>query len=192
MYAHSSILGETAICVCTLPNKIDFRTQIAKLKNLKPNAMVLISLQKETPFLLRQMDQLGFDIPIYTDVYVAELQDNLNIPASEKMIYVKPSIAEEEKNSRVKEFNNNYKNKYGKEPDFIAAQSYDGFYLLAEAMKKCDNSEDTLCVKDNLGKIKNFQGIIGDNIEFDINGDITGRSLELKTVKNGQFVKYEE
>jgi len=170
----------------------DFKTQIAKLKNLKPSVLVLISLQKETPFLLRQMDQLGFDIPIYTDVYVAELQDNLNIPISEKMIYIKPSIAEEEKNSHVKEFNNNYKNKYGKEPDFIAAQAYDGLYLLVEAMKKCDNSEDTLCVKDKLGKIKNFQGIIGDNIEFDINGDITGRSLELKTIKNGQFVKYEE
>lgn len=173
-------------------NSTDFKTQIIKIKNLKPSALVLISLQKETPFLLRQMDQLSFYIPIYTDVYVAELQDNLSIPVAEHMIYLKPSIADEIKNSRVKEFNNNYKVKYGNNPDFIAAQAYDGFYLLVQAMKKCDDPEDTICVKNNLTEIKKFQGIIGDSIEFDVNGDITGRSFELKTIKNGQFVKYEE
>lgn len=171
----------------------DFRTQILKIKNLNPKALVLISLQKETPQVLKQMDELDFDIPIYTDVYAAELTDNLGTRSAENIIYLKPKIDLENKENLVaKRFRENYLAKYMREPDFIAAQAYDGLFLIVEAMKKCGNAEDTECIKNNLYKIKDYQGAIGNKISFDINGDILNRPLDIMTIRNGEFVRWEE
>ena len=167
----------------------DFKTQISKIKNSGAKALVLISSQKESPVILTQISQLKLSVPIYTDVYAAELQDNLKISSSEGVIYIKPAI---NNSTQFNLFKQKYLEKYGKNPDFIAAQSYDGFRLLSKALKKCNKEQDTNCIKNELYGIKDFDGVIGDKISFDINGDIQNRALETMTVKNGQFVKYEE
>lgn len=169
----------------------DFKTQLGKIQNSSAQTLVLISLQKETPLLLRQMDETGFEMPIFTDVYAAELTDNLKTKSAEKIIYLKPKIDfENEKNSVAKSFKEKYLQKYGKEPDFVAAQAYDGLRLVVEAMKQCPNPENTECIKEALYKIKNFQGAIGNNLSFNSNGDIVDRPLETMTIKNGKFVLY--
>lgn len=169
----------------------DFKTQITKIKQYSPEAFLMISLQKETPLLLKQMDQLNFNVPIYADVYAAELPDNLTAKVSAGMIYLKPAIDSGNlSNAVAKRFKENYLAKYGKEPDFIAAQAYDGLCLVVEAMKKCDSPENAECIKEQLYSIKNYQGAIGSDLSFDSNGDIVDRPLELKTIKNGQFVPY--
>ena len=169
----------------------DFRTQLVKIKDEQVSILVLISLQKETPILLKQMDELSFNMPIYTDVYTAELSENLKTKNAENMIYIKP-IVDYKENPVANKFREDYLEKHNKEPDFMSAQGYDGLRLLVEAINKCKNSDDTECIKDNLYKIENFQGTIGKNLSFDINGEITDRSLELRTIKNGEFVLYEE
>lgn len=171
----------------------DFRTQLAKIQQMSPKVLVLISLQKETPLLLKQMDQLNFNIPIYTDVYAAELPDNLTTKISSNIIYLKPTIDSNNNDNKIAEqFKKNYLAKYGEDPDFIAAQAYDGLYLIVEAMEKCENYKNTECIKEELYNIKNYQGAIGNSLSFDNNGDIIDRSIELRTIKNGQFVPYEE
>ncbi|MFA5022788.1 MAG: ABC transporter substrate-binding protein [Candidatus Paceibacterota bacterium] len=168
----------------------DFKTQIVKIKNSKPEAILLISLQKETPIILRQMEQLGINLPIYSDIYSAELPDNLKLKIAENLIYLKPVINSGGTNAVAKEFGDNYWKKFGQEPDFVVAQGYDGLNLLTSAMRQCPQPEDTVCVKDNLYKIKNYQGVVSSSISFDLNGDIGDRPLELKTIRNGQFVKF--
>ncbi|MFH1402374.1 MAG: ABC transporter substrate-binding protein [Patescibacteria group bacterium] len=171
----------------------DFRTQLLKIKDKQTAILVLISLQKETPPLLKQMDELNFNIPIYTDVYTAELSENLGARNAENMIYLKPIVDFGDKENLIaNKFREDYLKKYNTEPDFMSAQGYDGLRLLVEAMGKCENLEDTECIKNNLYKITDFQGAIGKNLSFDANGEITDRSLELKTIKNGEFVPYEE
>ncbi len=170
----------------------DFRTIITKIKNSSPKALVLISLQKETPVLLQQMEQMQFNVPIFTDVYAAELPVNLDIKISENIIYLKPIVdLRNDNNSMAKDFATNYLQKYGREPDFIAAQAYDGLRLAVNAMENCGSPTDAECIKDNLYKIKDFRGVIGSNISFDINGDIANRPLGIMTIKNGQFVPLE-
>lgn len=168
----------------------DFRTQIEKLKAVKPVALVLVSLQKETPSLLKQMDQLGLNVPIYTDVYAAELSGNFGTNASQNMVYLKPTFDSINPNNDIAtNFVKDYVTKYGKQPDFIAAQAYDGMNLIATAMKSCKSPSDTKCVKNSLYQIKNWNGAIGTNISFDVNGDITGRSLDIMGIKDNSYIK---
>ena len=61
--------------------------------------------------------------------------------------------------------------------------------IVADAVKSCkgDNSE---CIKSFLYKVKDYPGV-GGLTTFDQNGDVV-KPVILKTVKNGQFVKYEQ
>ncbi|MFA6423631.1 MAG: ABC transporter substrate-binding protein, partial [Patescibacteria group bacterium] len=102
------------------------------------------------------------------------------------IIYIKPAISD---NSQFEQFKQKYSEKYSKSPDFIAAQAYDGFRLMAVALGKCGGDRDTTCIKNSLYSIKDFDAVIGSKISFDINGDIQNRALDVMTIKDGQFVK---
>jgi len=167
----------------------DFRTQLSKIKNSGSDALVLIALQKESPIILTEVGQLKLTIPIYTDVYAAELPDNLKIASAAGVIYIKPDISG---NTQFDAFKKSYVDKYAKEPDFIAAQAYDGFRLVAQALKACNGAGDTDCLKNELYRIKDFDGVIGNKISFDGNGDILNRALQVMTIRDGQFMRLSE
>jgi hypothetical protein len=61
--------------------------------------------------------------------------------------------------------------------------------MLKQAIENCENVNNTSCIKNNLYNIKDFNGASGRST---INGDgDTIKSIILKTVKNGEFVKVE-
>ena len=168
----------------------DFATHLEKIRRSDPDALVLISLQKETPLILKEIDSLEIKIRIYTDVYAAEQEGNLETETSNRIKYVKPGIREDSEIFR--KFAEKYSERYRKQPDFIAAQGYDGAMMLVTAMKQCNNPENTTCVKEQLQNIKNYSGAIGTNLSFDINGDLERRSFDVNTISNGSFVKIGE
>ena len=62
-------------------------------------------------------------------------------------------------------------------------QSYDATKILAEIMKKVGT--DTTKIKDELYKVKDYQGVSG-VISFDSNGDLASASYVTKVVKEGK------
>jgi branched-chain amino acid transport system substrate-binding protein len=80
-----------------------------------------------------------------------------------------------------------YKKKFGVETGGFASLMYDAVHIIANAMKKCEVNTD--CIKTELYNT-NYNGVSG-NITFDKNGDPI-IPIVIKTVKNGQFVPYEE
>ena len=61
--------------------------------------------------------------------------------------------------------------------------------LIVKAVNECKKI-DTNCMKNKLSEVKDYPGALG-ILTFDKNGDVYYPYF-LKTVKNGQFVKYEE
>ncbi|MCX6802956.1 MAG: ABC transporter substrate-binding protein [Candidatus Diapherotrites archaeon] len=167
----------------------DFRSEISLLQNSDSNSIILISLQKETPLILKQMDEIGFDKNIFTDVYAAELKENLGLKTVKLIEYLKPAIDFAKPNSAAEKFAVNFNIAYGIAPDFISAQAYDGAKMLFLAMKSCQDIDDSNCVKDELYKIRNYSGAIGDGVSFDINGDIIGRKIVAMRIIDGKFVE---
>lgn len=175
------------------PEDTDFRTQILKIKIADPEVIIYSSNPKQAGVLLKQIKELGLKKPIYTDVYAIEYPLVLDIAgdAAEDVIYISQYYNTNRTDKVFQEFNNEFVNKYNEISNALSAQTYDGLMVLAYVMKQCKNPLNTDCIKDKLYKLENFQGAIG-SISFDRNGEVKERPVTVKTVKNGEFVPYEE
>lgn len=165
----------------------DYRTQVSKIKSANPDALYLPGYGKDIAQILKQAGELGIDHPIFSSpgIEVPELFEIASSTA-EGVIYSVPAYDPED--SKVKDFTDAYKQKYGEESEFISANSYDALYLLNSAFETCE--DDSSCIKDKLYKIKDYPGV-GGTTTFDQNGDVV-KPVILKTIKSGQFVPYEE
>jgi branched-chain amino acid transport system substrate-binding protein len=175
------------------PNATDFRTQLTKIKAKNPEAILLISQLKETPRLLKQTTELNIKIPIYSDVYSIESKDVIDSAgsAAEGIIYIAPKFDTERTDSVFVNYKDKYFEKFKEIPESLSAQAYDAVKVLAQALKKCGNDVDTDCIKNELYKIQDFDGVSG-KITFDEYGEVEDKPVQLKQIKNGQFVPYEE
>ena len=149
----------------------DYRNILTKIKDKNPKAILAIDYPNELALVLKQAEELSVKTQWFS-VYDKEISSFLELAGntSEGLIY------------------SHFLKESSRFIDPYAALAYDSILVIAEAMSNCENPEDTLCVKDELYKIKDFQGATG-KITFDNNGD-THKEIIIKTVKNGQFVPY--
>lgn len=185
--------GNIAAAETFLETDTDFKTQIQKIKEANPEVIVYAAQVNQAGILLKQIKELGLDQQLYTDIYAIEYPSVLEVAddAAEGVIYVSQLYNTDRTDSTFKEFNDRFLEKYGEISDPLSAQAYDGLLVLAYAMNQCENPLDTDCIKDKLYRLENFQGVIGP-ISFDENGEVQERPIIVKTVKNGEFVPYEE
>ena len=87
----------------------------------------------------------------------------------------------------MNDFYNRYLQKFGTEPDAVAANTYDAVMLLISCLEKTTASPEL--VKSCLYSTKSFTGV-GGVFSIDSNGDVS-RLLFIKTVKDGRFVRYQ-
>lgn len=88
----------------------------------------------------------------------------------------------------VARFVSGYKKKTGKKPTIVAADAYDSFMLIAEAMKQAGSAEPNK-VRDALAKI-NMNGVTG-KIAMDANGEAIRQPYILRVVKRAGGVEFE-
>ena len=168
----------------------DFRTPLTKIKQVRPEAIFLAGYIKESAIIIKQATELNLETQFFSTMGV-EGQELLDVagPAAEGIIYTAPSFDVKSNESSIREFINKYKVKYGKEPTYIfAATGYDALKILDLGIEKCKT--DTNCIKNRLYSIENYPGVSG-LTTFDEYGDVN-KPVMIKTVKNGQFVPYEE
>lgn len=80
----------------------------------------------------------------------------------------------------------NYKKKYGSEPEAYAAYGYESAKVVVDAINRvCKN--DRAAIRDAVLGTKDFEGVLG-KWSFDANGDTTLDIMSGNTVKNGKFV----
>ena len=85
-------------------------------------------------------------------------------------------------------FVQNYRAKYGIEPEPWAAQAYATFYILANAIANAQ-STDSAAIRDALAQTMDFPTILG-NFSFDPNGEAVYDPVIL-TVKDGELQVFE-
>lgn len=166
----------------------DFRTQLSNLKSRTDTDYIfLVGHFKEAGLLVKQARELGIDTLIISDVYSVEGPDFLENAgkSAEGLVYLGVKFDVNDTSPAVSKFVGAYKTKYKDDPTIYAAQTYDGTVALIEAYRTC-KSIDNECVKEQLMSL-DFQGASG-RIKFDTNGDVV-KQVELKTIKDGKFVK---
>lgn len=85
----------------------------------------------------------------------------------------------------VRKFVESYKKRFGVDPDLLAAQGYDSVKLLADAIRMA-GSTDADKVAGKLRELKKWPGATG-CLSFAPNGDVLGKDIVIKQVKDGNF-----
>jgi branched-chain amino acid transport system substrate-binding protein len=142
---------------------VDFSAQLTKLREQKPDAVILGTLAEEAAAILRQARQLGFDdkiVFIGCNANISAKLFDLAGPAADGII-VGAAWYEGYDSPRSEAFVAAYRKRYGSPPDIYAAQGYDAAYLLAEAIRRADDVTNGKLVRDKLASITDFEGVLG-------------------------------
>lgn len=168
----------------------DFRTQLIKIKAKNPKAIFIPVYYIEAGLILKQTEELGIEAQFLSGDAI-EKPEFIEIAGdlAEGVIFAAPFYDLESEEENIKNFVNKYKSRYGRKPGVVVAHAYDAMNIIILTLKSCETGNSG-CVKDMLYSIKDFPGITGAT-SFDKNGDAI-KTIILKTVKNGQFVPYEE
>lgn len=89
----------------------------------------------------------------------------------------------------LRQFSKRFYDRYGKNSDTWAAQTYDALNVLAYAMEKAGTIEPRK-VAESLHMVSNWEGVTGVHT-FDEKGDVVDRPIFIKIVKNGKFEYFE-
>jgi len=164
----------------------DFETQITRIINTNPDAVVLWGNARETALILKQIRKMGMQQPVFgcdrlvSPVFLeiagrdaegvvttCQYNPNLDIP-------------------KLKEFNRNYHNRFGMEPDVFAAHAYDGMNIIIDAIHQAGLNR-TL-IRDVMTDLKTFQGYQGitGEIIFDASWNDIG-AIWMTEVRDGKF-----
>ena len=175
---------------------VDFRTQLTKLINANPDAL-LLAAQGEAAggTIMKQARELGYDGPIYSEI-VPSQPEALNIAGDAatglKAIIPNPDLT----TATGKEFLTNFRERYNTVATlpWFQGSAYDDVYIAAECLKETGDDQDADGFRDCLYDLT-WSGAIGDNYSFDQNGDVVGLSnvvIEVlptaeRTEENGGF-----
>lgn len=156
----------------------DFRTQIATVKNLNPDIYVLEATSPELETLTKQLREAGIQTPV-TTMEAFEFSSELSL--FEGMWYVNAADPQ-------KWFVDLFIEKYPKDtPKFGAANGYDAFNLIVEAVEEAGNGKTVPSreeIKDALSQIKGFDGTLGNDLSIDQNGIVVSNAV-VREIKNG-------
>lgn len=165
----------------------DYRAQLAKIRTKNPNALYIAGLTNEIANIVKQSKELNIKSKIFTsagieDPKLFEIAGN----AAEGVIFGSPAFDPHSDEPIIKEFVNKYKNKYGIEPDFFAANGYDALKMIISTIDS--NGYNSEGIKKGLYNTKNYPGV-GGITTFDSDGEVS-KPVIIKIIKNHKFQSY--
>ena len=144
----------------------DLTPAATKLIETKPEAIISWGLQTETSILIRQLTQMGYKGKFFysslDDIFIGVAKEfSENVYGISNYAYTDPRPA-------AQAFRKAYLGMFKKEPDLHSGATYDGIYILKDAIEKA--GMDRAKVRDYLHTLKRFQKATG-IFYFDKNGD---------------------
>ena len=166
----------------------DFSAQLTRIKVLNPDAIFVSTLPPDKPEILIQARQFGIpdSVPFIINTLTAADVQAAGGAAEGTIAFTSWVNTVDTPGNQV--FIQNYRTKYGIEPNIWAAQSYASVYILAKAIADAQ-SADPNAIRDALANITDFDTILG-KFSFNSVGDAIYDPIIL-IVKNGEFQVFE-
>ena len=166
----------------------DFSTQLTNIMAMEPDALFISALASEIPQIMAQARTIGIPDTVHfivSELTSAEIQE-AGAAAEGAVTFTSWSGLSNIPGNQ--DFVQNYKTKYGTDPEPWAAQSYATLYILANAIKNAQ-SMDSIGIRDALAQTMDLPTILG-NFSFDPNGEAMYTPVVL-IVKDGQLQDFE-
>ncbi len=164
----------------------DVSTQLTNIKGMNPDALFISALSQEMTVIIKQGRDPKVDIPDTVPFIVLDLTEkeigDVGAAAEGAITFI--AWFHESDTPGNQAFVQNYRAKYGIEPEPWAAQSYATFYILANAIANAQ-STDAADIRDALAQTMNLPTILG-NFSFDPGGEAVHDPVIL-TVKDGEL-----
>ncbi|MDD4983856.1 MAG: ABC transporter substrate-binding protein [Candidatus ainarchaeum sp.] len=164
--------------IITNQDQLDFSTEIAKIKDSKPDA-VIITAYTQMSIVAKQAKELGLNVPFFVVLIDQDKIDNAK-GALEGTIVISPFTPS-------KKFQENFYKKWGVEANQSSDNSYDAVMLIAQAIKET-GSEDPEVIQKYLNNLTTYQGESGSLI-FNEFGGVT-KEPKFQIVKDNKLVDY--
>ena len=166
----------------------DFKAVVSQIKETNPDFMFLPLYHPEASMIARQSKQLGLEKPMFSGDGVAnqtfidlggdsvngymftDFFDSTNPPSQTSADFV----AFHEKETGNKEMNS------------FTALGADTYNVLIDAMNRCEDPTNSVCINKEIKKTTGFDGVSG-KISIDSEGNAT-RSAVIKEIKDGKAV----
>jgi len=160
----------------------NYQTMIAKVKQADPDIIVLFDNVPAIEIITKQLKEAGVNTPLTT---INSFEQTPQMDLFEGQWYITPL-------EPSNDFSGSYQAKYNTAPPICSANGYDIVNLLVTAVERAGKSPSekpfTKSVANELMKIKNFKGAIGNNMYFDKEGIVQSDAI-LKVIKDGKPVK---
>ena len=166
----------------------DFSQQLTNIMAAEPDALFISALAQEIARIVAQTSEVDFPDAIHViapDLTMDEVQ-KAGDGAEGAIGFIGWSSISDAPGNQT--FIENYRAKYGIEPEPWAAQSYVTLYVLANAIKTAQSADST-AIRDVLAQTKDLPTILG-NFSFNADGDALYDQIVL-VVKDGAFQVFE-
>jgi len=167
----------------------EFKPLMTKVKAAGPQLVYFGgTTQTKAGQLVKDMLAVGLDAKFmapdgcFEDAFISSAgAENVN----NRALLTFGGLPAEQLSGKGKVFVQNYKTKYGKEPEAYAAYGYECGKVALEAIRRA-GKKDREAIRIAGTTLKNFDGVLG-KWSFDKNGDTTLRTMSGNTVKDGKF-----
>lgn len=153
------------------------------------DALIIVGTGYDLAKFTQSFALVDYEIPIYGPVWAMTNELLINAGPTANGVHLINYYDEGNDAPTFKAFHDKYNEKYGNDPAFGAAFSYEATKVLVEGIRLADSTESE-AIRDAIIKQKEFVGLQS-NIVFDIEGDAT-RELFLFEVINESFVKVDK
>lgn len=169
----------------------EWRAIVAPLAAAVVDVVYIAGYYKDTAAILRAASELGIKVQ-FIGATAVEDENFIKLAggAAEGVVYPLASgfDVSSKYNLKGKVFAEAFKKRFGYDPGWMEAYSYDAFMLVCEAIAHGKENATGDQIRNYFDGMGVYHGVTGD-IKFDENGDVV-RGATIKTVNGGQFVPY--
>lgn len=163
----------------------DYKNVVNQIKKANPEFMFLPLYHPEASMIARQANQSGLKKPMFSGDGVAnETFIALGANAVEGYMYTDFFDSLNPPSKTSAEFIAYHKKETGQDKvTSYTALGADTYNVLIDAMNRCEDPTNSVCINEEIKKTKNFDGVSG-KISIDNQGNAS-RSVVIKEIKNG-------
>ena len=170
-----------------LPTDQDFRSTLVRVRDAKPEALVLLSYYSDAALIARQVRDLGMQqvLVAASSIYSPEFLQ-LAGPAANGT-FTMAEFFPSEKRPEVERFVSAYRAKYHQDPDLFSAIAYDAMILFAALARQYGATREG--IRQGLLNIKDVPSVVYGRMTFDpVTRRVHGAIYKYLEVKDNAFV----
>ena len=162
----------------------DYRTQLLKLSASNPDALLVVGFSQHLPAIYKQAREAGIRIPLLTTsgMSVPAIIEKTGAAADGSYLTISYYTTYPDE-PKIKDFNDRYRKRFGKEPSYYAAYVYDIVMITAESVETGGATREG--IRNGLEKIS-YSGLMG-SMAFPDSGDAS-LPVFYVTITNGTLV----